>query len=297
LLIASVSPKPGLFPPSESPRAARRRLVAPSDIPGKRWEGVIAKKPWEYQVTATMAHLNTPETVPTVIELLRLQTVRPYILVVDTGSSEEHLARLMDCEAEDVEIHCLRAHAYRHSSEPVGVAQDLAYALVQTEYMFNTHTDCFLRRRDYLKYLLTMCSAQCPAVGYEMSPRDWLTDLWEGMVSHTATMVHVPTVHRIGASWNFNRAHTQFGVPRSTQGWPDTETCFNLCLRAAGIAPRLIGHETNYERHCDDWVDHPRSYAGSKEYAPEYHEKAKGWVEDALREARERIAEWKDQDV
>ncbi|MBV9468458.1 MAG: glycosyltransferase, partial [Abitibacteriaceae bacterium] len=272
-----------------------RGLIAPTETADcqPRWEGRICPKPWEYTVSAIIPHLETPEPLRTCIEILRLQTERPYIFVVDTGSSAATMTELESLRAADVEIHYIRSHAFRHSSEPVGVAQDLAFALCHSEYLFCTHADCFLRRRDYIEWLLTLCNAECPAVGYQMSPRDWLTNDWEGMVSHTATLLHMPTMWRLGASWNFERAHTQFGVPRQAMGWPDTETCMNMVLQAAGVKPLLIGNETNYERYVDENVDHPRSFAGSKFYGAEYHVKAQTWMEDALREARERIAGWK----
>lgn len=270
-------------------------LIAPlgtADVE-RKWEGRAERKPWDYKVTATLAHLETPELLPTCIALLRLQTERPYIVIVDTGSSPAVCRELEALRAEDVEIHYVRGHGYCHSSAPVGVAQDLAFALCRTEYLYCTHADCFLRARDYIAQLLGMCSARHPVIGYQMSPRDWLTADWEGMVSHTATLLHMPTMYQIGASWSFERAHYQFGIPRDgTMGWPDTETCFGMCLRAVGIKPVLIGAETNYERHIDQYIDHPRSYPGSRLYSDEYHKQAGVWMADALREAGERIATW-----
>ena len=116
-----------------------------------------------------------------------------------------------------------------------------------------------------------------------MSPRDWLTDQWQGMVSHTATLLHMPTMHRIGASWSLERAHAEFGLSRSPfSAWPDTETCLNLVLRKAGIAPLLIGEEENYKRQVDENVDHVRSFPGSLVYAPAYHKRAQEWMAAAL---------------
>ena len=277
-----------------------QKLIAPlgtSDVE-RKWEGRAARKSWDYRVTATLAHLQTPELLSPCIELLRLQTERPYIVIVDTGSSPAVCQEIEGLRADDVEIHYVRAHDYRHSSAPVGVAQDLAFALCRTEYLYCTHADCFLRRRDYVEQLMRVCDEAHPAIGYQMSPRDWLTDQWEGMVSHTATLLHMPTMHRHGVTWSFERAHWQFGIPRgATMGWPDTETCFNLCLRAAGLKPVLIGAETNYERHKDSNVDHPRSFAGSLLYAANYHETAATWMREALAEAGERIGQWKNETV
>lgn len=227
------------------------------------------------------------------MELLRLQTERPYLLVIDTGSSESVKAGLEAMRAEDLEVHYVAAHGYLHSSEAVGVAQDLAFALCRSEYLYCTHSDCFLRRRDYLEHLLSLTGPETPVVGYEMSPRDWLTEAWRGMVSHTATLLHMPTMHRLGVTWSFERAHVQFGIPRSTPAWPDTETCMNLVLRATGVQPRLIGWEENYKRHVDENLDHVRSYPGSVVYSPEYHRRARAWMEEALREAWQRVTRWR----
>lgn len=258
-----------------------------------RWEGRIAKKPWDYEVSAIIPHLETPELLHPVIELLRLQTERPYIMVIDTGSSRETMDQIECLRAEDVEIHYIRGHAYLHPSEAVAVAQDLAFALCRSKYLFCTHADCFLRRRTYIEGLMMFCNQVYPAVGYEMSPRDWLTDQWQGMISHTATLLHMPTMHQLGVTWSFDRGHYEFGMSRSTQSWPDTETCMNLVLRQAGVKPLLIGAETNFERFTDKYVDHCRSYPGSLLYANEYHQKMQTSVNAALREAWLRIALWR----
>src|SRR5438445_1245348 len=69
------------------------------------------------------------------------------------------------------------------------------------------------------------------------------------MISHTATLLHMPTMHRLRVTWSFERADVQFGIPRCTPAWPDTETCLNLVLRATGARPLLVGKEENYKRY------------------------------------------------
>lgn len=256
------------------------------------WAGRAARKPWDYPVTAVIPHLNTLEPLRACVELLRLQTERPYLLIIDTGSPDSVRAALEALRADDLEVHFLRGHAYPHSSEPVAVAQDLAFALCRSEYLFCTHADCFLRRRDYLEWLGSQCDAACPAVGYQMSPRDWLTDQWQGMVSHTATLLHMPTMRRLGVTWSMERARAMIPPREVGEGWPDTETGMNLVLREAGVRPRLIGNETNFERHVDENVDHVRSFPGSQLYAPEYYRQAAEWMEAALQEAWERVVSW-----
>lgn len=257
------------------------------------WEGRPARKPWAYRITAAIPHLNTPESLRLVIALLRLQTERPYLLVIDTGSPPEVQAELEQLRAEDLEIHYIAGHAYTNSSEPVAAAQDLAFALCRTTHLFCTHADVFLRRRDFLAWELSLCTEHSPVVGYEMSPRDNVTAEWRGIPSHTATLFYMPVMHRLGVTWSLQRYYASNGQPpQPTSGWPDTESTMGLCLRQAGIRPLLIGPESNYRRHVDKNLDHVRSYPGSKIYDAAYHQRAQQWMREAMAEARERLAAW-----
>jgi len=269
-------------------------LIAPSVRASPPWHGTINKKPWDYQYTVMIPHLNTSEILPVVVGLLRHQAVRPYIMIIDTGSSETHCRQLESLREEDCEIHFLRSHSWRNSSGPVAAAMDVSFALCQTEFLFATHADVFLKRREFCQELLDICSNEKPVVGYQMSPRE-VCDDWKFMASHTATMYHMPRLLSIGACWNLERSHHQFNVDRSynTPGnWPDTETTFGYCLMEAGIQPHFIGTETNFERHNDANLDHVRSYVGSKLYDRAYHRNARVWMDSAISEARTRLAEW-----
>jgi hypothetical protein len=117
------------------------------------------------------------------------------------------------------------------------------------------------------------------------------------MVSHTATMLHMPTMHRIGASWSFQKFRAMRSLFRpENPDWMDTETGFNWCLRRAGIVPALLGPESNYERQIDENIDHVRSYPSSTLYrvgTPEYRSGREGWMESAIREACERVGRWR----
>jgi hypothetical protein len=289
------------FPSSTAPALAqatahdRFHHVAPlgtSDIE-RKWEGRAEKKPWEYPVTAIIPHLDTIECLKVVIALLRLQTVRPYILVMDTGSPPDVRAELEALRCEDIEIHFTLGHGYRHSSEPVCIALDHAHSLCRTEFAFHTHTDCFPRRRDFLESVMRMCNANTPAIGYRMSPRDWATKEWEWMVGHSALMLYMASIERAGATWSYQRIVHQYGYAWQTHaGWPDTEVGFNHGLRDAGIKPVFIGYDRNFERQIDDNIDHCRSHAGSRVYSPEVYAKVKEWMVSALADARERITEW-----
>jgi hypothetical protein len=258
------------------------------------WEGMAARKPWEYQVTAAIPHLETPETLPVLLDLLALQTVRPYVLILDTGSSPEVMRRLEALRRPDVEIHYLRAHAYAHSSAPVTTAMDVAFALCRTPHLFCTHSDVFPRRRDLLEWLLGLCRENQPVVGYEMSPRPD-TNGWRNVVSHTCSMLHMPTMRRIGATWSFERYWESGEASPQGHGFPDTEQPFDRCIRRAGIFPYIIGHDENHVRYTDGHIDHVRSLSGLRLYdrAGELHLGCEANLKRALGEAKARLQAWR----
>lgn len=282
-------------PPSNQRSVESFNRVSPLGT-SLRVEGVAAKKPWEYRITAILPHLNTPDYLRVVIELLRLQTEQPYIVVVDTGSPFSVCDELEAMRSDDVEIHFVRGNGYGHASEPVCVALDLGFARANTPLMFLTHTDCFPVRRDALQWLADQCGPEAPVVGWEMSERSWLTDEWQGMVSHTFTMLHSATMRRIGASWHMGRARDQLGIDagRNTNGWPDTETAFAYCLQDAHVAVKLLGQEVNFQRQTTDWWDHARSYTGTRLYSAgsAQGEATSSYAADALADARDRIRAW-----
>lgn len=265
-------------------------LIAPK-LAG--WNGVIDKKPWQYKITAAIPHLETIEPLKVCIEVLRHQTERPYIIVVDTGSSAKVRKELEGMRADDLEVSFIASHAYEHSSEPVAVALDVAQAMCRSEYIFHTHADCFLRRLDFLEDSLRLCQNVSPVVGYRMSPRDWLTPDWEWMVGHTALLMHMPTINKAGLTWSMQRMKTQYGLPLhgTCGGWPDTETGFNYAMRDAGIEPYFIGDDENYKRQTDRNIDHVRSYAGATIYCEEHLARATPWMRDAIRDAKALVNE------
>lgn len=266
-------------------------LIAPvgtQDI-GRKWEGRLEKKPWDYKVTAAIPHLNTVEPLRACIAMLRAQCERPYIMVIDTGSTPEIKEELEGLRDIDLEIHYIHSHGWRHSSEPVCAALDLAQALCRTDFLFHTHADCFLRRSDFLLSLTRITTVATPVVGYRMSPRNWATNEWEWMIGHTATMLYMPMIHQLGVTWSMSRMRDSFGVPIVTgNGWPDTETGFNMALRSFGIKPVFIGHDINYERQIDGNIDHVRSYPGAQLYSEPMKAKQAGPMKIAIREATER---------
>lgn len=250
-------------------------------------------KPWKYQITAAIPVIDHPDLLSIVITLLRLQTERPYILVIDTGSTPENFEQIAAMRAADVEIHTIHAHGWRHPSEPVATAMDLATLLCQTPYFFTTHIDCFLVRRDVLAEMLQL-AARYKAVGYQLTERP--DPEWQYALGHTCTMFEMATVDRIGMQWSLRRYHIQtdrsWGNAPETGGWPDTESLFNRQLRAAGIKPYLFGTERNFLRTQDGTIDHCRSVPSAALYRHPYRDRMADQLQDAVTQARARIAKW-----
>ena len=262
----------------------------------KPWEGNCQKKPWEYEITAIIPCLDTYELLSTGIELLRLQTIKPFIIIIDTGSTEEQLEKIIGLRDEDVEVHSIRLNGTPHPSDFPAMAMDLAFSLCRTEYLFATHADCYLRRRDFLEYLLDLCKTKSPAVGYELTERAHQD--WKGMLSHTASMYNMPTMDKIGFGWSLRRLCNNFNIKDYSPdplkpNWPDTEILGNYILRKNKIKPYLIGGEKNIERTVDENIDHFRTYTAGKLYSPEFYEVTKSWYKEAKKEAEQRIEEWK----
>jgi hypothetical protein len=260
------------------------------------WEGNCVKKPWDYKVTAAIPVIGTFDILKICVESLRCQTERPFIMVIDTGSTPEELKEIESLRAEDLEVHSIRLNGVEHPSDFPAMAMDLAFTLCRTQFMFATHADCFLRRKEFIAELLELTIKNSPVVGYELSPRAHAD--WVGMVSHTATMFHIPSMDKIGFGWSLRRLANIYNIKNykpnpMTPNWPDTEILGNYILRKYKINPLLIGKEENFVRNKDDNIDHCRSITSGKLYSPEYYEKATKWAEDAKKEALQRIDNWK----
>jgi hypothetical protein len=260
------------------------------------WEGNSSKKPWDYKVTAAIPAMDTYETLEICIELLRLQSERPYIMIIDTGSRGKQLEKMRTLQADDLEVHFLQLNGVQHPSDFPAMAMDLAFALCRTDFIFATHADCFLRKRSFIKNVMHLATTVSPVVGYEMSQR--AHNDWKGMVSHTATIYHMPVMDKIGFGWSLRRLCNMYDIrdykPSPLRpNWPDTEILGNYILRYNKIKPHLIGHEENFSRQVDENMDHIRSYTSGKLYSPSYFSQAQEWFEQAKLEALERIAEWK----
>lgn len=275
-------------------------LLAPARLTERPqpWRGVAAREPREYRVQVVIPHLDTPEPLELAVDMWRAQTVRPFICIIDTGSLWPHLQRVLALEADDVEVHLIRGRGWQHPSQPVSVAQDVALAVCQSEFQFCTHSDVFPMRPDLLEKYLHLCGERAPVVGYEISPRDnvspgWLQQNWRGLVGHSATMLHVPTIKRHGITWDYQRTFAACPEldPGETSNF-DTEVGFGIALHAAGITPVLVGHDVNYRRQVDANIDHVRSHSSSKQYLADYHRRADAQMRTAMREGRERLQQW-----
>jgi hypothetical protein len=279
------------------------------------WEGVVNKKPWQYNVTAALVHIDTPDLLAIVIDILRSQTERPFLHVIDSGSLEKHRVVLeqMEYESDDLEVTYLRPRAWKYSSEPVSASMDCAFALCKTEHLYATHTDVFLKRRDHIEFLLSKCNTNTPAVGYQMSPRIWTCDLWKRILSHTSSLYHMPSMRKYGVSWSMQAAFeavSGIAADPLKASWPDTEVNIGLCLHRARVGERwpddpdatpenpsvlMIGTEPNvpYE---DDWLEHVRSTTLHNLYGGDglCHNRSdrKILLAEAILRAQRRVAEW-----
>jgi len=275
----------------------KKDLAPLKNIPQWRqpWEGNCEKKPWHYRVTAAIPVLDTYEQLEICVRLLKAQSERPYILIIDTGSSSEQYVQIEKLRDEDVEVHAIRLNGVLHPSDFPAMAMDMAFSLCRTDLLFATHADVFLRRRDFIEHLINLCPSKSPVVGYEISPRCHAD--WHGMVSHTASMYHMPTMDRIGFGWSMRRLCSYYNIKDyrpnvSRPQWPDTEILGNYILRSFKIKPHLIGSEQNFERKKDENIDHLRSFTSGKLYSPNYYEIVNKLYEDAKTEALERLESW-----
>lgn len=257
-----------------------RFMIAPYRNEQNPWEG---HAPWKtHRVEVVIPVIDAMDTLPVVLELLRLQTIRPYLVIIDTGSQPAQWEQLQALRAADLEIHRIASGGMMHASAPVAVALDLGLSICRTPYQILTHQDCFLLRRDAVEALVNQLGPQAPVVGYQITPRT--IPAWQTMCGHTWTGLHVPTIRKTSAKWGYN-GQRNF----------DTEYGFFTALAEEGIAPILLGGESNYSRNITADFDHVRSWPSSGLYAPEHRAKSLQWMEEALKDARQRIRAWRNE--
>lgn len=262
-------------------------------------------KPWAFPVTVSIPVIGGVDAITAIVDLYRLQTVRPFIQLIDTGSRPEHLEKIQLLTAEDVEVHSLRFAGVKHPSDFPAVAMDLAFSSCRTDFLLATHADCFPMSRTIVEELLEHCKEE-KVVGYQISPRPHSD--WQKMVGHTLTMFCMKTMDGIGGGWSLRRLVNTFqhpdGIqatheisPATSPNWPDTELLINYQLLQAGIQPKIIGTELNAMRTVDNRIDHCRSWASSNLYAAgsPYAGESGRWIADATKQAIERAKIWRAQ--
>jgi hypothetical protein len=274
---------------------SRSQQTIPVRGQAKPWEGTIERKPDEYCVTAIIPTLDPGDEVRLVVELLRLQTLRPYILLIDTGSGPDALTRLEALAAPDVEVHLLRFNAVKHPSEPVSIALDVGASRCQSRLAFYTHTDCFLRSQTVLQDMAGKLTEEAPVTGHQLTPRAHAD--WAEHYGHTCLLADQDLLHRYGIGWNMRRCGlyhgmSDYGVTPDRPNWPDTEIPFNALLKYYGFTPNFTGVEANYVRNTDAMIDHVRSISSANLYSPDHKRKSAGWLVTALAEAQARLQAW-----
>lgn len=270
----------------------------------KPWEGNCSIKPWEYKVSVVIPCLDAFNAVSEIVKLYKLQTEKPFIILIDTGSTVDELYKLQSLADEDCEVHSLRLNGVKHPSDFPAMAMDLAFGICRTEFMLTTHADCFPMSKKLIEDMLKFCNEKCPVAGYEITERKHSD--WRGMVGHTMTIFHMPSIDSIDGAWSMRRLISNFkhpdGIdsdyninPATSPNWPDTELLINYQCRKNGIVPLIIGYEKNATRTLDSKIDHCRSWISAKLYSngSSYEKRSNGWLENGIKNARERYLRWK----
>lgn len=230
-------------------RSHHDRLISARPEPHARpaadhrpWHGSLAKKPWEYRVTAVIPHRNTLEHLKLCLEFVQAQSERPYIMIIDTGSDEASLAEVLALRSEGIEVHQIACHGTEEYADVVCYAMDLAMSACRTDYLWCLHSDCFVTNRGLLAELLsTADGGKQPVIGYESTLANKHAEC-KGMVSHTCTLLHMPTMHELDVTWSRTRLATQARAAGRSVVF-DPEMALNYRLRDRGIAPLILGPE------------------------------------------------------
>jgi len=122
--------------------------------------------------------------------------------------------------------------------------------------------------------------------------------LQSGLIEYIEKVIEMD---EIGAGWSLRRACHEWNATH-TQDSPslgnllDTELCLSTILADANIAPHFIGTERNFEMTVDDRMRHVRSRPGAKLYSPAHAAKSNEWMDEAIKECRQNIALWRDEE-
>ena len=252
-------------------------------------------------VTLVIPHRDTPDWLLTSVALWQAQSMRPFILVVDTAStsmSTEIVLKELK-SSPGVEVSQLNVGKTEHASDSICHAMDYAFSRCPTTYLLATHVDVHPKRRDLVEHLMNLCNEENPVVGWEMSPRgpgglqgDFTGQTSDDYPGHCCILFHMPTMDRIGAGWSIRRSANVFGSARGpdplVKGWPDTETCLGNLFFQHGIKPHYLGRETNHTNQETQYCTHARSRTGLGE-TPRH--------QAAIRRARTRLKRWTGKDI
>lgn len=217
----------------------------------------MGRPAFPYRVTAVIPHRDTPDLLRLCIRFLERQTERPYIMVVDTGSRDELLHGVLAMRGEGIEVHQISCHGHDQAVASVSYAMDLALAACRTEWLWCLHSDCFMTNREALTVMLSRAEGGAnPVVGYELPPSH--NGDQRGMISHTCTLFHVPTLDRLNVTWSMRRFARQENDANGHLP-PSPETVVNHRLHDAGVTPVLLGSERAHGVEIDAHRVHLRA--------------------------------------
>ena len=265
-----------------------------AEEPSQRWESTNDVKPWDFACEVSMPHYESLDTLGVVVALLRAQTIKPFISIIDCGSSRETCDKLEEMRAPDLEIHYHRFNGVRHLADFPATACDFAFSAARSETLVLMHTDVFLRRQDSLESLIVECTDKTPIVGFQMTPRGH--PHWKFAVTHTFAAFRMKIIDGIGGGWSLRRAARYYGVEHSINSalgdYLDTETCMAWLMTENGIAPHFIGEEKNFEATVHPLIRHVRTLTGSRLYCPTKRRDAEKRLGEAMEEAVANLALW-----
>ncbi|HEV3003069.1 MAG TPA: glycosyltransferase family A protein, partial [Pirellulales bacterium] len=248
-------------------RDTRRRLA--SGLRRTSWEGPLANRPGEFRVTALVPHCDTPELLKLCLGFLKRQTEVPYIMVVDSGSTDAKLPELLALRDDGVEIHQVNCHGTDHPVSAVAYAMDLGLAACRSEFLWCLHSDCFVTNRKMLAELLAKAGAPAAgrhaAIGYRTMPKPDECGECRNMVSHTCTLLHVPTLDDFDVTWSMRRLR-RHAENAGRQVHIDTEMALNYRLLDRGVVPLILGDETFDEIETDANRVHLRAATARRIY-------------------------------
>lgn len=221
--------------------------------------------------TIIIPHKDTPSWLRTSVGLWLAQEGEPNVVVVDTGSANADISHTLTALERHPRVEVARLGikgTHAHPFDPVSMAFDYGLSRCPGEHLMTTHTDCFPKHRGVMNALRAACTARCPAVGWQMSPREG-APFADNCMGLSCAMFHVPTLDRFGGSWLIRRAHNRFGEMRTQPegtAWPDNETCMGHVFAENHIAQLFLGREGRDENQETEHFVHARSLTLSREH-------------------------------